>query len=90
MDAMNVAMLTLTALVVGMLVPVMIQLYITLRQVRTDLSETRARLDPLLDKLNRTASMTSALTAAVVAGVRAFRDQTGQPGAESPEEEDQR
>jgi hypothetical protein len=85
MDAMNVALLTLAALLVGMFLPVMAQLYFTLRQVRMELHETRARLDPVLDRLNSAANLSTALAVAVTAGIKAFRESSREDAA--PQEE---
>lgn len=74
MDAMNVALLTLTALLVGMFLPVMVQLYLTLRQVRAELNDTKARLEPLLQKLDSAANVSTAIAMAVTAGIRAYRE----------------
>jgi hypothetical protein len=74
MDAMNVALLTLTALLVGMFLPVMVQLYLTLRQVRAELTDTKARLEPLLEKLDGVANVSTAIAMAVTAGIRAYRE----------------
>jgi hypothetical protein len=74
MDAMNVALLTLTALLVGMFLPVMVQLYLTLRQVRAELTDTKARLEPLLQKLDGVANVSTAIAMAVTAGIRAYRE----------------
>src|SRR5690348_2293106 len=73
MDAIYVAFLTLAALLVGMLVPVLLQVYVTLRQLRIEVREARERIEPLVGRLEATSQLTSAVTMAVAAGVRAFR-----------------
>ena len=90
MDGMQVALLTLAAVLVGMMVPVMAQLWLTLRGVREELHQMHAKLDPTLDDMRavlaqvRSATqVATAVGAAVTAGVRAWRDTTAQR-AESP------
>ena len=81
MDAVQVALVTLAALVVGMLVPVLLQLWFTLRQVQQELRETHAKVDPVLavvrtvvEQLRNTTQIASAVAIAVTAGVKAWRD----------------
>lgn len=81
MDGMQVALLTLAAVLVGMMVPVMAQLWLTLRGVREELHQMHAKLDPTLDDMRavlaqvRSATqVATAVGAAVTAGVRAWRD----------------
>jgi hypothetical protein len=81
MDPFQVAILTLAALTVGMLVPVMLQLWLTLRKVQIELHNAQARIDPMLAEVQvvvaqvRSATLvTSAIAAAVTAGVQAWRD----------------
>ena len=99
MDPVLVAFLVLAALFVGMAVPVMLQLWLTLRQVRQELRTVRARVDPLLDEIRTVVTqargvttIASAVGAAVTAGVRAWREtradvqhnETGDVPQESP------
>jgi len=81
MDPIQVALLTLMALVVGMLCPVLVQVWLTLRQVQQELRETHAKLDPLLDEVRTVVSqvrsatqIASAISLAVTAGVHAWRE----------------
>ena len=74
MEAIQVAMLTLMALLVGMIVVVMFQLHIALRQLHHELREARQRIEPVFDKLNSTSHVATAVAMAVAAGVRAYRD----------------
>ena len=81
MDSIQVALLTLAALVVGMLLVVMLQVWFTLRQLQQDLRETHAKLDPLLDEVRgvvgqvRNAThVASAISLAVTAGIQAWRE----------------
>jgi hypothetical protein len=84
MDPVQVALVTLSALVVGMLIPIMIQIWLTLRQVQQELHATQAKLDPLLEDV-RTAlqsvrsatQMASAISLAVTAGIHAWRETRG-------------
>lgn len=73
MDAISIALLTIAALLVGMLAPVLFQLYVTLREVRTELRDVRERMEPLIGSMQRTTQLTTAITAAVAAAVRAFK-----------------
>ena len=91
MDPFQVALLTLVALVVGMLVPVMLQLWLTLRKVQVELQNAHARIDPMLDEVKtvvaqvRSATLvTSAIAAAVTAGVQAWRESKQHAAPESP------
>jgi hypothetical protein len=91
MDPFQVALLTLAALFVGMLVPVMLQLWLTLRKVQVELQNTQKRIDPILNDVQtvlaqvRGASLvTSAVAAAVTAGVSAWRETRQSAASESP------
>jgi hypothetical protein len=91
MDPFQVALLTLAALFVGMLVPVMLQLWLTLRKVQVELQNTQKRIDPILNDVQtvlaqvRGASLvTSAVAAAVTAGVSAWRETRQNAASESP------
>ena len=81
MDPVQVALLTLAALVVGMLFPVMLQIWLTLRQVQQELRNTHSKIDPLLDEMRavvsqvrNTTHVASAVALAVTAGVQAWRE----------------
>lgn len=81
MDGTQVALLTLAAVLVGMMIPVMAQLWLTLRGVREELHQMQAKLDPTLDdvrvlvaQVRNATQIASAVGAAVTAGVRAWRD----------------
>ncbi|HVZ49661.1 MAG TPA: hypothetical protein VG916_12830 [Gemmatimonadaceae bacterium] len=87
MDAIQVALLTLAALFVGMLVPVMFQLWAALREVRTELHEVRGRIEPLIASAERTTQLTNAITTAAIAGVRAFRAAERERPPASPQPE---
>ena len=73
MDGMQVALLTLAAVLVGMMVPVMAQLWLTLRGVREELHQMHAKLDPTLDDMR-----------AVLAQVRSATQVATAVGAENP------
>jgi hypothetical protein len=74
MESIQVAMLTLTAIAVGVLCSVMVQLHLAIRQLRADVAATRARVEPLLDRLNQSSQIATALGVAIAAGARAFRE----------------
>jgi hypothetical protein len=81
MDAFQVALLTLVALAVGMLIPIMLQLWLTLRKVQASLGDAQKRIDPVLAEVQavvaqvRSATqITSAVAVAVTAGVQAWRE----------------
>ncbi len=91
MDPFQVALLTLAALTVGMLIPVLLQLWLTLRKVQVELQNTQARIDPMLIEVQavvaqvRSATLvTSAIAAAVTAGVHAWRESKSSVVTESP------
>lgn len=87
MDAMSIALLTLAALFVGMLAPVLFQLYVTLREVRAELREVRERIEPLVHSVQATSQLTAAISMAVAAAVRAFRATERDGPVPSPEPE---
>lgn len=81
MDPIQVAMLVLAALVVGMLIPVMVQIWLTLKQVQQELRATQAKLDPLLEEMRsavtqvrNVSNIASAVSLAVSAGIHAWRE----------------
>lgn len=74
MESIQVAMLTLTAIAVGVLCSVMVQLHLAIRQLRADVAATRARVEPMLDRLNQSSQIASALGVAIAAGAKAFRE----------------
>ena len=75
MEPIQIALLTLTALLAGMVFTVMLQLFFAVRQLRTEIHDTRARIEPLIDRLNGgNTQLASAVALAVAAGIRAFRD----------------
>jgi hypothetical protein len=94
MDPVQVALLTLAALVVGMLFPVMLQVWLTLRQVQQELRNTHTKIDPLLDEMRavvsqvrNTTHVASAVALAVTAGVQAWRESrhgSNDAGKDSP------
>jgi len=80
MTAIQAVELTLAAVTVGALLPVLIQLFSTLRTLQKAAERIDGRLEGLLDKLSRPAAsvesgarLASVLTTAVVAGVKAYR-----------------
>jgi Cu/Ag efflux pump CusA len=90
-DPFQVALLTLAALAVGMMVPVMFQVWLTLRKVQSELTSMHARIDPMLNEVQavvaqvRSATLvTSAIAAAVTAGVGAWRESRQNAVSESP------
>jgi hypothetical protein len=90
MESIQVAMLTLTAIAVGVLCTVMVQLHLALRQLRADVAATRARVEPLLDRFNQSSQIASALGVAIAAGAKAFRESqraaAAQPATEGSHE----
>jgi len=79
MDPIQVAVLTLIAIAVGIFIPVMIQFWLTLRQVQLDLREAKALFGPVLEdirsatsQLRHGAQITAAIAAAVAAGTQAW------------------
>lgn len=91
MDAFQVALLTLVALTVGMLVPVMLQLWLTLRKVQAALGDAHTRIDPVLAEVKAVVAqvrnatqITSAIAVAVTAGVQAWRETKQHPAPEAP------
>ena len=96
MDPVQVALVTLAALVVGMLIPIMLQVWLTLRQVQQELRDTHAKLDPVLKEISEvvgtvrsTTMMASAVGVAVTAGVKAWREtRANESSHESPTKED--
>jgi hypothetical protein len=90
MDAFQVALLTLVALAVGMLVPVLLQLWFTLRKVQVTLGDVHTRIDPVLTEVKsvvaqvRSATqVTSAIAVAVTAGVQAWRESRQHPTSDA-------
>jgi hypothetical protein len=83
MESIQVAMLTLTAIAVGVLLSVMVQLHLAIRQLRADVAATRARVEPMLDRLNQSSQLATALGVAIAAGARAYRE--SQRAAASPQ-----
>jgi len=80
MNAIQAVELTLGAVVVGALLPVLLQLFSTLRTLQKAAERIDGRLEGLLDKLSRPAAsvetgarLASALTTAVMAGVQTYR-----------------
>lgn len=80
MTAIQAVELTLAAVAVGALLPVLMQLFSTLRTVQKAAERIDSRLEALLETVSRpTASVetgariASALTTAVMAGVTAYR-----------------
>jgi len=80
MTAIQAVELTLAAVAVGALLPVLMQLFSTLRTVQKAAERIDGRLEALLETVSRPAAsvesgarIVSALTTAVVAGVKAYR-----------------
>src|SRR3954467_1323182 len=80
MTAIQAVELTLAAVAVGALLPVLIQLFSTLRTVQRAAERIDGRLETLLAAVSRPAAgvetgarLVTALTTAAVAGVQAFR-----------------
>ena len=80
MTAIQAVELTLAAVTVGALLPVLMQLFSTLRTVQKAAERIDGRLEALLDSVSRPgasleagARLASALTTAVVTGVKAYR-----------------
>ena len=80
MTTIQAVELTLAAVAVGALLPVLMQLFSTLRTVQKAAERIDGRLEALLDNFTRPAAsvdagarIASALTTAVVAGVKAYR-----------------
>ena len=81
MEGVQVALLTLAAVLVGTMIPVMAQLWLTLRDVRVELRRIQEKLDPTLDDVRGlvaqargVTNVAAAVGVAVTAGVRAWRD----------------
>ena len=81
MDSIQVALLTLAALVVGMLLVVMVQVWFMLKQLQQELRDTHAKLDPLINELQTVVAqvrgathIASAVSLAITAGVQAWRE----------------
>lgn len=89
MQAVQVALLTVTALMVGALIPVLFQLYFTLRQLQNEVHEARMRIEPVLERLSNVSSVAAAVATSVAAGVRVYREanrDTTKAGAEKEEQ----
>jgi hypothetical protein len=88
MEAIQVALLALTAMLAGMVFTVMLQFFFAVRQLRTEIHDTRARIEPLIDRLNGSnTQLASAVAFAVAAGIRAFRDAHREASSAQPERE---
>ena len=81
MDSIQVALLMLAALVVGMLLVVMVQVWFLLKQLQQDLRDTHAKLDPLINELQTVVAqvrgathIASAVSLAITAGIQAWRE----------------
>ncbi len=95
MEPFQVAVLTLGALAVGILIPVMIQLWLALRQMQQDMREARALIGPVLgdirgvtQQLRNNAQVTSAIAVAVSAGVQAWVKSRQDATSNSPQTEE--
>ena len=80
MTSVQVAMLVLAALLVGAVVPVMLQLWLTLRQLQEDLRAAQAKIDPLIDdvrtmvhQVRKSTMVAGAVGAALAAGLQAWQ-----------------
>jgi len=72
-DLFKILLLVLAAVVVGMLVPLVLQLLRTLRMVESTLGETRSELLPLLRNLRESSERLNRATAGVEAGVEELK-----------------
>ncbi len=87
MEAIQVAMLTLTAVAVGIMAAVLVQLYSTVRALRSELSAVRGRIEPMLDRLAGSQQIAEAVAVAIAAGVKAFRESTREAVVDSSRQE---
>jgi hypothetical protein len=87
MEAIQVAMLTLTAVAVGVMCTVMVQLYVAVRQMRAEIGAVRGRIEPMLDRVNASSQVAAALGVALAAALKAFGDARRSAGADSSREE---
>lgn len=99
MDPATVAIVTLLALAVGMLIPVLVQLWLTLRQLRRELQDMRSMVTPVLDdvrgltkQFRANAQIGTAIAVAVSAGVQAWvkarHEASSDAAQQSPETEE--
>lgn len=94
MDSFQVAILTLAALAVGILIPIVIQLWLALRQVQQEVHNAAAIIGPVVDdvrgltrQLRNNSQVTSAVAVAVTAGVQAWLKTRQSEPADSPQPE---
>src|SRR5216110_363402 len=90
MTAIQAVELTLASVVVGAMLPVLIQLFSTLRTVQKAAARIDGRLEAVLEAVSRPAAsvetgarLVSALTTAAMAGVQAFRASRAATAAEA-------
>ncbi len=88
MDAIQVAMLTLTAVAVGIMCAITVQLYMTVREMRSELHAVRAQILPMLDRLNGSTQIAAAVAVAIAAGVKAFRESNREAAGDSIRQEE--
>jgi hypothetical protein len=86
MEAIQIVMLALTAMAVGVMCTVMVQLYITVRQMRAEIVAVRGRIEPVLDRLNASSQVAAALGVALAAAAKAFGESRRASAQHSPEE----
>lgn len=87
MEATQVVMLALTALAVGVMCTVMVQLYVAVRQMRAEVLAVRARIDPMLDRITATSQVAAALGVALAAAAKAFGEARHASGVHRTPEE---
>ncbi|MDQ8165805.1 MAG: hypothetical protein P3A28_08645 [Gemmatimonadota bacterium] len=88
MDAIQVAMLALTAVAVGIMCAITVQLYLTVREMRAELHAVRAQILPMLDRLNGSTQIAAAVAVAIAAGVKAFRESNRDAAGDSIRQEE--
>ena len=91
MDPILVALLTLVALAVGIFIPVMLYLWLTLKKIQDELRDAHNRFDPVIAEVQSAVvqvkaatQITSAIAVAVTAGVQAWRESKQHAAQETP------
>jgi hypothetical protein len=87
MEAIQVVMLALTALAVGVMCTVMVQLYVAVRQMRAEVVAVRGRIEPMLDRINASSQVAAALGVALAAAAKAFGESRRANGVHRTPEE---
>jgi hypothetical protein len=87
MEAIPVVMLALTAVAVGVMCTVMVQLYVAVRQMRAEVVAVRGRIEPMLDRINASSQVAAALGVALAAAAKAFGESRRADGAHRNSEE---